>query len=258
MSTTTPQPTPRTAVVTGAASPRGIGRATALRLARDGWAVAVLDLDGGLAVETAEAIAAETGAVVRGYKVDVADEASVDEALSAVEAEMPAIAGLATIAGITSPTRFFDTTLAEWNRIMAVNATGTYLVARRAAAGMAERGYGRIVTMSSVSAIRGGGVFGGVPYSAAKAAVLGLTRAMARELGPRGVTVNSVTPGVVSTDIRAGKTSPELEASLAADVPLGRQATAEDIAALFAFLLSEESGYITGATYDINGGSHIS
>lgn len=111
--------------------------------------------------------------------------------------------------------------------------------------------------MSSVSAQRGGGVFGKVPSSAAKAAILGFTRALARELGPTGVTVNAVTPGVVSTDIRAGATTDELEAKLSADVPLGRQARAEEIAALFAFLLSEEAGYITGASYDINGGSHI-
>lgn len=152
---------------------------------------------------------------------------------------------------------FFETTLAEWNRVMAINATGTYLTTKRVAAGMVARGYGRIVNMSSVSAQRGGGVFGKVPYSAAKAAILGFTRALARELGPTGVTVNAVTPGVVDTDIRVGATNPELEAKLAADVPLGRQGTPQDIAALFAFLLSHDAGYITGATYDINGGSHI-
>ena len=166
------------------------------------------------------------------------------------ENDLPPVASLANIAGITSPTRFLQTTLAEWNRVMSINATGTYIVTKRIAAGMVERGYGRIVNMSSVSAIRGGGV--------AKAAILGFTRAVARELGPSGVTVNSVTPGVVATDIRAGATNDELEAKLAADVPLGRQATAEDIANLFEFLMSDRSAYITGATYDINGGSHIS
>ena len=185
------------------------------------------------------------------------DEASVDVAVSAVETDLPPIGALANIAGITSPTRFFDTTLAEWNRIMTVNATGTYIVSKRVARVLVDRGWGRIANISSVSAIRGGGVFGGVPYSAAKAAILGFTRALARELGPPGVTVNAVGPGVVATDIRAGATSDELEERLSADVPLGRQATADEVAALFAFLLSPDAGYLTGATVDINGGSHI-
>lgn len=255
---TTTAPDPATVVVTGAASRRGIGLATARHLAAEGWAVAILDLDGEAARVAAEEIAAEFGVPTVGIGTDVTDEASVDAAITRVEAELPAVAGLANIAGITSPVEFFDTTLAEWNRVMAINATGTYIVTKRVAKGMVDRGYGRIVNMSSVSAVRGGGVFGKVPYSAAKAAILGFTRALARELGPTGVTVNSVTPGVVDTDIRVGATNPELEAKLAADVPVGRQGSPADIASLFAFLLSPGSAYITGATYDINGGSHIS
>lgn len=246
-----------TAVVTGAGSVRGIGRATARRLAKAGWAVAVLDLDGNAAQETAEEITKEFGVPALGVQADVTDEASVDAAITRVEEELPPVTALANIAGITSPRRFFDTTVEEWNRLLGINATGTYIVSKRVAAGMCDRGYGRIANMSSVSAIRGGGVFGGVPYSAAKAAILGFTRALARELGPKGVTVNAITPGVVSTDIRAGATSPELEAQLAADVPVGRQATADEVAALFEFLLGEDAAYITGSTYDINGGSHI-
>jgi len=245
-------------LVTGAGSRRGIGRATARRLAADGWQVAVVDLDREAAAETAREIEKEFGVRAVGVGADVTDPESVEIAVAHVERELPPLTGLANIAGITSPTRFFDTSLEEWNRVMSVNATGTYLVTHRVARGMAERGYGRIVNMSSVSAIRGGGVFGGVPYSAAKAAILCFTRAVARELGPKGVTVNAIAPGVVSTDIRAGATNDELEAQLAADVPLGRQGTADDIAALFAFLLSDDASYITGATYDINGGSHIS
>ncbi len=247
----------RTAIVTGGGSKRGIGRATARRLAADGWAIAVLDLDGEAAAEVAQEIAEEFGVPAKGYPVNVTDEASVDAAVSAVERELPQVGGLANIAGITSPVRFFETTLDEWNRVMSINATGTYIVTKRVARLMVEGGYGRIANMSSVSAIRGGGVFGGVPYSAAKAAILGFTRALARELGPTGVTVNAVAPGVVSTDIRAGATSPELEEKLSADVPLGRQGTADEVAALFAFLLGPDAGYLTGATIDINGGSHI-
>lgn len=246
-----------TAIVTGAASQRGIGRATARKLAQQGWAVGIIDLDGEAAAAAAAEIAAEFGVPALGVAGNVTDPDSVDAAVTAIEQALPRVGGLANIAGITSPTRFFETTLEEWNRVMTINATGTYIVSKRVAATMVEAGYGRIANMSSVSAIRGGGVFGGVPYSAAKAAILGFTRALARELGPTGVTVNAVAPGVVSTDIRAASSTPELEEKLSADVPVGRQATADEVAALFAFLLSPDAGYLTGATYDINGGSHI-
>ena len=121
---------------------------------------------------------------------------------------------------------------------------------------MIEAGYGRIVNMSSVSAQRGGGVFGKVPYSAAKAAILGFTKALARELGPTGVTVNAVTPGAVDTNIRVGATT-ESEAALAAAIPLGRIATTDEVAAVITFLSTQDAAYLTGTTLDINGGSHI-
>jgi 2-hydroxycyclohexanecarboxyl-CoA dehydrogenase len=122
---------------------------------------------------------------------------------------------------------------------------------------MVERGFGRIVFVSSVSAERGGGVFGGVAYSAAKAALLGFARALARELGPTGVTVNSVAPGLIDTDITGGALLGEREARVVAAIPVGRKGSVTDVADLVAFLCREESGYITGATYDVNGGSHI-
>jgi 2-hydroxycyclohexanecarboxyl-CoA dehydrogenase len=247
----------RTVIVTGAASPRGIGLASADRMARDGWAVAILDRSGDQAATAAAALAQRYDVPALGLATDVADEELVDAAVSRVERDLPPVRALFNIAGVTAPTRFMQTTLEEWERLMRINVTGTYIVTKRAARVMLEAGTGRIVNMSSVSAIRGGGVFGGVPYSAAKAAILGFTRALAREFGPFGVTVNAVAPGVVSTDIREGLTTPEREASLGADVPLGRQGTAQEVAALFAFLASDDAAYITGATYDINGGSHI-
>jgi NAD(P)-dependent dehydrogenase (short-subunit alcohol dehydrogenase family) len=121
---------------------------------------------------------------------------------------------------------------------------------------MIEAGFGRIVNMSSVSAQRGGGVFGKVPYSAAKAAILGFTKALAREVAPTGVTVNAITPGAVDTNIRVGSTD-EQEAAINAGIPMGRNATTEEVAALFTFLSSEDAAYLTGITMDINGGSHI-
>jgi 2-hydroxycyclohexanecarboxyl-CoA dehydrogenase len=251
----------RTAVLTGATSDRGIGITTARRYAREGWAVVILDLDGAKSAAVAADITSEFGVPAFGHEIDVSDEESVIAAHDAVAAEVaagriPAIGALANIAGITSPVAFLDTSLELWNKVMAVNATGTYLVSRAFLPRMIENQYGRIVNMSSVSAQRGGGVFGKVPYSAAKAAILGFTKALARELGGNGVTVNAVTPGAVDTNIRVG-TTPEIEAAIAADIPLGRTASAEEVAAVITFLSSEDAGYITGATVDINGGSHI-
>ncbi|QYX81797.1 SDR family NAD(P)-dependent oxidoreductase [Streptomyces akebiae] len=160
-------------------------------------------------------------------------------------------------AGITSPTRFLDVTPAEWDRILDVNVRGSFLVTHRVAAGMAERGFGRIVFLSPVSAERGGGVFGGVAYSAAKAALLGFAKALACELGASGVTVNSVAPGLIDTDITQGKLDEERRAAMIADVPVCRIGAVEDVADIIAFLARPESGYLTGATYDVNGGSHI-
>ena len=141
--------------------------------------------------------------------------------------------------------------------MFAVNVRGSYNATRQLAPGMAERGFGRIVFLSSVSAERGGGVFGGVAYSAAKAAQLGFTRALARELGPSGVTVNAVAPGLIDTDITGGALEGERKAALLAGVPVGRNGRVSDVADLITYLCREQSGYITGATYDVNGGSHI-
>jgi NAD(P)-dependent dehydrogenase (short-subunit alcohol dehydrogenase family) len=134
---------------------------------------------------------------------------------------------------------------------------GTFLFSKAAAAVMAKRKYGRIVNMSSVSAKRGGGVFGGAHYSAAKAGILGFAKALAREVAAEGITVNSITPGLVLTDIRGGIESEEGQARLAADIPIGRLCRPDEIAAAVCFLASEEAGYITGEEIDINGGSHM-
>jgi 2-hydroxycyclohexanecarboxyl-CoA dehydrogenase len=250
--------TQRTAVITGVGAERGIGRGTAHRFARDGWAVVGLDLDGAAAEKLAAELGRCYGVPTYGRHVDVADEASVEAAGADVAAaELPVVGAVLNIAGITSPVPFFDTTLELWNRIFAVNSTGTYLVTRTFLPAMVEAGFGRVVNMSSVSAQQGGGVFGKTPYSAAKAAVLGFTRALARELGPTGVTVNAVAAGAVDTDIRVQGTTPELEAAIVAGVPLGRQGRVEDVAALIAFLASEEAGYLTGTTQNLNGGSYI-
>jgi NAD(P)-dependent dehydrogenase (short-subunit alcohol dehydrogenase family) len=247
----------KTAIITGAGSKRGIGRATALALAAAGWNVAILDLDEPSAKETADEVAERQGVQTVGIGCDVTDEASVGSALAALDGSMPPVSALVNNAGITSPTRFLEVTGEEWDRIFAVNVRGSYNITRRVAPAMVERGFGRIIFLSSVSAERGGGVFGAVAYSAAKAAELGFARALARELGPNGVTVNSVAPGFIETDISGGALTGERKAQLVAQIPVGRGGNVHDVADLITFLCREESGYITGVTYDVNGGSHI-
>src|ERR671932_2195113 len=247
----------KTVVITGAGSKRGIGRATAHTLAAAGWNVAILDLDEASAKDAAHEVAERNGVQAVGVGCDITDETSVEHALAALDGTTPPIGALVNNAGVTSPIPFLEVSGEEWDRIFAVNVRGAFNVTRRLAPGMAERGFGRIVFLSSVSAERGGGVFGGVAYSAAKAAELGFARALAREVGPHGLTVNAVAPGLINTDITGGAIEGERKAQLIAGVPVGRTGNVHDVADLIAFLCREESGYITGATYDVNGGSHI-
>jgi 2-hydroxycyclohexanecarboxyl-CoA dehydrogenase len=258
MPAATPFPAARTAVVTGAASVRGIGHATAHRLAAEGWSVAVLDLDDDACRATAAEVADGHDVPTAGIGTDVADQASVDSALTRVEATLPPVVGLANVAGVSSPTPFLEVTADEWDRVLDINLKGTFLVTQRVVRGMVERRLGRVVSVSSVSAQRGGGTYSKVPYSAAKAGILGLTRAVAREVGAYGVTVNAVSPGPVDTDIMGGRLSDERKAELVEQLMVGRVGTVDDIAALMCFLLSEDAGFITAATYDINGGQHVS
>ena len=250
-------PSEMTAVVTGAGSRRGIGRATALTLAAAGWNIAVLDLDEAGAKETADEAAGTHGVRATGLACDVTDAASVEAALATLDGALPPVGALVNNAGITSPVPFLEVDDAEWERVFAVNVRGAYNITRRLAPGMTERGFGRIVFLSSVSAERGGGVFGGVAYSAAKAGQLGFARALARELGPHGVTVNSVAPGLIDTDITGGALEGEKKTALLAGIPVGRNGRVEDVADLITYLCRPETGYVTGATYDVNGGSHI-
>jgi NAD(P)-dependent dehydrogenase (short-subunit alcohol dehydrogenase family) len=248
----------RTAVLTGAASRRGIGRATADRLAREGWAIAVLDIDGDEARAAAAEIGAAHGVAALGLGVDVSDQAAVDAAISQVETGLPPIVALANVAGIASPVPFMNETVEGWDRVFAVNMRGTFIVTQRVVRGMIERRQGRVVSLSSVSAQRGGGTYSKVAYSASKAAIIGFTRALAREVGEYGITVNAVAPGPVDTDIMGGLLTDERKAAMSADTLIGRVGTREEVAALIAFLLGDDAGWITAATYDINGGLQIS
>jgi 2-hydroxycyclohexanecarboxyl-CoA dehydrogenase len=247
-------PDARTAVVTGAGSPRGIGRAVAKRLAASGWCVAVLDVDQVGAKLVADEITASAGGKALAVGVDITDPGAVDRAFREVESELPPVIGLANIAGVSSPVPFLEVTLEEWDRVMNVNVRGTFVVTQRALPSMLAHGIGRIVSISSVSAQRGGGTFSKVPYSAAKAGILGMTRALAREVGKTGVTVNAVSPGPIDTDIMGGTLSETRKAELVAELVVDRVGTVADVAAVIDFLMGPDAGYVTGSTYNVNGG----
>jgi 2-hydroxycyclohexanecarboxyl-CoA dehydrogenase len=247
-------PAERTAVVTGAASERGIGRAVAARLAHSGWSVAVLDIDGPAAEQAATQLATDYGGYHLGVATDVADESSVDDSVTRLEEQMPPIIGLANVAGISSPTPFLEMTTTEWDRVFSINSRGVYLMARRVVPAMVGYGMGRVVSVSSASAQRGGGTYSKVAYSASKAAVLGMTRALAREVGVHGVTVNAVSPGPIDTDIMGGRLTADRKAEIVHDLVVDRVGTVDDVAAVIEFLLGADAGYITGATYNVNGG----
>ena len=244
----------RTAIITGAGSPRGLGRATAQLFARHGARVACLDLDGALAGETAATL---SGDGHHAAACDVTDRAACLAATEAVAGAFGRIDVLVNIAGITSPQRVMEVDAATYDRIFDVNMRGTLHMTQAVVPAMQAAGQGSIVNMSSVSAQRGGGVFGGSHYSAAKAAVLGYTKACARELAPAGIRVNAVCPSFIDTDITAGMMTPEKLAQIVASVPLGRPGKAEEVAGPILFLASDLASYVTGIEMDIHGGSHI-
>ncbi len=247
--------TGRTALVTGAGSRRGIGRETALLLAERGTAVAVADMDLAGAQATVAEIEAAGGRALA-LAVDVTEEQSVQEMVDRTVETFGRLDILVNNAGITQPVTTEDMTTADFMRIVQVNLLGTFLCSQRAVRVMRQHGYGRIISLSSVSGKRGGGVYGGSHYSAAKAGILGFSKALAREVADAGITVNCVCPGLVATDIRKGL-SEERERAIWETIPMRRPGTAREIAAVIAFLATEEAAYITGEDIDINGGSHM-
>ena len=241
----------RVAVISGAASMRGIGRATARLFAEQGARVAILDLRR----EEAEAAAFDLpGQGHLGLGCDVTDKAACDRAIAAVLAQHGRVDILVNNAGITQPLRIMEITPADYDSVLDVNLRGTLYLSQAVIPHMRQRRQGTIACMSSISAQRGGGIFGGPHYSAAKAGVLGLAKAMARELAPDGIRVNCVTPGLIATDITAGKLTEEMKAQIVQGIPLGRLGEAIEVARCFLFLCSDLSSYVTGAVIDVNGG----
>jgi 3-oxoacyl-[acyl-carrier protein] reductase len=240
------------ALVTGAG--RGMGRATALTLARRGAAVAVNDTR----AEAAESVVHEieiAGGQAMAWAADVADEAQVAAMVAAVVERFGTVDILVNNAGILRATTPLESiSLDEWQRMLAVNVTGVFLCTRAVLPLMKARRSGKIVNISS-SAGRSTSTFGGAHYTTAKAAVLGLTRHTAREAAPYNINVNAVAPGSMDTDMVRELATPDHIDRERRSIPLGRLGTAQDEANLVAFLCSDEASYLSGATIDINGGT---
>jgi len=245
----------RVALVTGAGS--GIGLGVAQRLAADGHAVALLDLDGGAVRAAADALGA-LGSRAVAHEVDVADRAALERAVETVRRELGPVTIVVTSAGVEAFDPIAEITPEKWDRIIAVNLTGTFTCMQLAVPDMVEAQWGRIVTISSSSAQSGAPNM--AHYVASKGGVIGLTKAFARELARDGITVNTIPPTIVDTPMaKKGVESgsvPSIEV-MARMVPLGRAGTPDDIAAACSFLCSEDAGYITGQVIGVNGGMYI-
>jgi NAD(P)-dependent dehydrogenase (short-subunit alcohol dehydrogenase family) len=241
------------ALITGGAGLNGLGFATARQMAAHGARVVIVDL---ASAEPAKA-AALLGEEHLGLVASVTDKAAVDRAVSLTLEKFGRIDILVNNAGITQPRKTVDITAADYDAVLDVSLRGTLLCSQAVIPTMQAQGSGSIICISSVSAQRGGGILGGPHYSAAKAGVLGLARAMARELGGAGVRVNCITPGLIGTDIIKGKINEDQKAVIAETIPMGRLGRPEDIAGACVFLGSELSAYCTGITLDVNGGMLI-
>jgi 3-oxoacyl-[acyl-carrier protein] reductase len=240
----------RAALVTGAA--RGIGFEIARRLAEAGALVAVADIDGEAARAAAEAVSSNALALV----CDVADEDSARRAVEIAENELGPLTILVNNAGICPLTAFDQVTRREWDRVLAINLTGAFLMSQAAFRSIAGAGpRGRIINISSVGG-QMGGVMVGVHYAAAKAGLIGLTKSLARLLAPSRGTANAIAPGTSATEMTAAW-GDEILAGVTAKIPLGRLCAAEEIAAAALFLAGDEAGFITGATLDVNGGLYL-
>ena len=230
---------------------RGIGRACAARFAAEGARVAICGRGEETTREAAKALAQETGGKVEGYQADIAVAAEVDAMIEAISDSLGPIAVLVNNAGITRDGLLMRMKDEAWNKVLDTNLNGTFYCCRAACRGMIRARAGRIVNISSIVGLRGQG--GQTNYSAAKAGIIGFTKALAQELAPRNVTANVVAPGYIQTDMTADFNEQAREKLLAA-IPAGRQGTPEEIAAVVAFLASDDASYITGHVLCVDGG----
>jgi NAD(P)-dependent dehydrogenase (short-subunit alcohol dehydrogenase family) len=245
----------RVAVVTGGGS--GMGRAVCRRLATAGHAVAVLDVDGDATERVAKEVEADGGRAIP-VPVDVSDRAAVDAAMDEARGAFGPVGILVTSAGIEGFVSFLDISVDAWERMLAVNLTGTFHCVQSVVPDMIDAGWGRIVTISSSSAQSGTKRM--AHYVASKGGVIAFTKALALDLASKGITVNTIPPGAIDTPMMRRPVESGAMASLdqvVARAPLGRLGTPEDIAAACAFLCSEEAGYITGQQINVNGAWYL-
>lgn len=238
-----------TAIITGAS--RGIGRAIALLFGKNGYNVIVNYANSSEKAEEVCALIRENGGEAEPFCADVSDRKAVDEMVSFAEKRFGAVDVLVNNAGIAEQLLFTDISEEKWDRMFDVDVKGVYNCTQAVLTGMIHRKYGRIINISSMWGITGASCE--VHYSAAKAAVIGMTKALAKELGPSGITVNAVAPGVIETEMN-GMLDEETIASLIEETPAGRVGTPEDVAETVLFLASQKAGFITGETISVNGG----
>lgn len=245
----------RVCIVTGGANPRSIGRAAAALFARHGAKVAILDLDQAAAERSAAALDSHGGH--RGFACDVTDRARCGAVIDSVVRDWGRLDVVVNCAGIAEPAVFTDIKAERYDAMLNVNLRGTFNICQAAMPHLIATGSGSIINLASVAAQRGGGIFGGSHYAAAKGGVLSLTKALAREYGPKNIRANAICPSLVETDIHGDGLSEDRRRQLVSSVPLGRVGQPSDIAGVCLFLASDLSAYVTGAEIDVNGGSHI-
>ena len=242
-------------LVTGAGSPKGIGRTIAQTFGKPGAKVVICDINQAGCDANVEEMK-KRGIEAAGYAANLTDPDAVKELVNKIVEKYGRIDVLVNNAGISQKVTVADMTLDDIKRIFSVNMFGLFLITQAVCEVMKKQKYGRIVHLSSVSGKRGGGVFGGAHYSASKAAVLGFSKNLAREVSQYGITTNCVCPGLINTEI--WKSMPKEQAdAVIAGIPMGRPGETQEVANAIVFLASKEASYITGEEIDINGGSHM-
>ena len=246
----------RVALITGVASKRGIGRSTAFVMAEQGAKVALCDIDESGLKEVEDMIKMRAGEVLT-LKVDVSLWKDVKNVVDRTLNTFGKIDILVNNAAINQNVKVVDLKEEDWDHLLAVNLKSIFLFCKAVLPSMIERGYGRIINMSSVAGKTGCIAWGGAHYSASKAAILGFSKHLVREVSRYGITVNSITPGTIATDIRGGLESEQRQREISKGIPVGRFGKTEEVAWTICFLASEEAGYISGEEIDVNGGVYM-